>query len=297
MGLQLRLQAGQQKILVVLEHTAAQADAFQVQAGDQIEQKPAHHRTHILGNGQGLGLAGTRGAKEGRSVGKTLAGKAPGQCLAADQAFYVAPVAATAQGAVILAHKTVAPVAGVAVFAAQGAAVHAHTHANAGTPGNVGAMVGTAQSAPAPFGLQRAYAIVLQMQCGDAGAQRRLKWHAGPVVGQTSGLGSRCQAPANIGRGQSDHAALANKRPARDDAYRAQGLYRATDLRAMLLQHAQNLLGQGLGRAFFGRGLGPAAPDAAGIGQRQSDLGAANIDPCDSAQVRGEVQCIGKSHS
>jgi hypothetical protein len=65
----------------------------------------------------------------------------------------------------------------------------------------------------------------------------------------------------------------------------------------MLLQHAQNLLGQGLGRAFFGCRLGPAAPDAAGIGQRQRHLGAANIDPCDSAQVRGEVQCIGKSHS
>jgi hypothetical protein len=64
--------------------------------------------------------------------------------------------------------------AGVAVLAAQHAAVDAQAHADAGAPGDVGAVVEALQRAPAALGLQRGHGIVLDAHAGEARAQRRL---------------------------------------------------------------------------------------------------------------------------
>ena len=181
----------------------------------------------------------TRRRKQLRRIAKSLAAKTPRNRVTRDQTFHIADIAAAAQRVGVVADKAVAPVAGVAVFATQGATVHAHAHANAGAPGHISAVVQTLQRAPTALGFQRPHTVVFHPHVGKCLAQRRFQERAGPIIGQTARFAGH--AAANIGCGQLHQAVPQHKRPAGNHADCAQGLFADVALGAALLDHADDL--------------------------------------------------------
>ena len=203
-----------------------------------------------------------------------------GNGIARDQTLDIAQVAAAAQGVLVVADKAVAGVAGVAVFASEYMAVHAQAQANAGAPGDIGAvgqwLAPLLQGAPAALGLQGGNAVVFDPHPGKVLPQRRLQPGAGPVIGQAARWPG--QAAANIRCGQLDLALVHHKGPARGHA---QGLYIVQAQcggAAALGQHAHDLRGQRPPVAGAHRGLAEPAAQARCVCHADRNLGATNVD-------------------
>ena len=115
-ALNLGLQLGQQQGAVVPEHTAANADALQIERDDQVVEGAPHHPAKLVDQGVRCAVAGLACCEQSRSAGVAQCLKAAGNRIARDQALDIAQVAAAAQGVLVVADKAVAGVAGVAVL-------------------------------------------------------------------------------------------------------------------------------------------------------------------------------------
>ena len=186
-------------------------------------------------------------------VAKPLAPKAPGNRVTGDQPFHITDIAAAAQRVRVVADKAMSPVAGIAVLATQGAAIHAHAHADARAPGDVCAMVQALQRAPAPLCLQGAHAVVFYAHLSKGLAQRCLQQRACPIIGQATGFAGH--AAANIGCGQLHQPVTQDKWPTGNNANCAQGRFTDAAKCATLFDHADDLLRQRIGLTDFSRGL------------------------------------------
>ena len=199
--------------------------------------------------------------------------------VAAHQALHVTHIAAAAQRVQVVADKAVAGVAGVAVFAAQHMAIHTQAHANAGAPGEVGAVVQRLavllQRAPAPLGLQRGDAVVFDPHPRKVLTQRRFQPGAGPTVGQTARRAG--QAAADVRRRQLDQALLHDEGPTGGHAHGRDVRQAYATAAAALANQPQNLRRQGTLVAGADGGLGHTAVHAGGIGHTDRHLGAANV--------------------
>ena len=166
------------------------------------------HSASVVASGLRFAARG-RGEQLGRRLAETARDR-----IAGGQPLDVADIAAAAQRLVVVVDdEAVAGMAGIAVLAAQHAAVDAQPDADAGAPGDVGAMVDALQRAPAPLGLERGDRIVLDPHVGEAPAQRRLDQRGHPLVRQPARRAG--DAAADVRRRQLDHAvAQISKGPA-----------------------------------------------------------------------------------
>ena len=200
--------------------------------------------------------------------------------MARDQTLDIAQVAAAAQGVLVVADKAVAGVAGVAVFASEYMAVHAQAQANAGAPGDIGAVgqwhAPLLQGAPAALGLQGGNAVVFDPHLDKVLPQRRLQPGAGPVIGQAARWPG--QAAANIGCGQLDLALVHHKGPARGHAQCLYVVQAQSGNAAALAQQAHDLRGQRPLVAGAHRGLAEPAAQTCCVSHADRNLGATNVD-------------------
>ena len=183
----------------------------------------------------------------------------------------------------------------IAVLAPQYMAVHAQAHANAGAPGEVGAVgQGLAvdlERSPAAFGLQCGNAIIFDPHPGKNLAQRRFQQSGLPVVGQTPRR-SR-QAAADVGRGQLHQALVHHKRAAGRHPHRGQIANRHVGGPAALPDQPDDLARQRIVGTLFGRGFGHMAPHTPDIGDTDRHLGATDVYTGDWRRTVGQTKSVG----
>ena len=180
--------------------------------------------------------------------------------------------------------------------------VHTQTHANAGAPGDVGAIgqgvPAGLQSTPTPLGLQSTNAIVFYPHSGEGLTQRCLQQSGVPCVGQTPCGAS--QTTTDIGSRQLDHPLIQHKGAARGHADRANGGgFHARQL-AALPHHANDLACQRTVVTFFGRGLCNAAPKALIVHEVDRHFGAPNVHAGHGRSTTRQLKPVGQhiwSHS
>jgi len=170
----------------------------------------------------------------------------------------------------------VAGVPGVSVPSLQHVTVHAQAGADAGAPGDIGAVIDALQGAPAALGDQRGDAVVGHPHVAKTGAQRAFEQCGVPVVGQSApAAGERA---AQVRRSQLDVAVAPHERAGRGDAHRIDAVLGDAGPGGADADHAQYLGGDGIVGAGRRGGLGQVRHRAFAGGDRHGDLGAADVD-------------------